>query len=202
MAKGVPIHKLTRPDRPLRESTPVLMVRLNELMSWAEASHDPACVSELHNMRIAAKRLRYTLEIFSPTLGENVAPVLRTVEEIQERLGLIHDCDVLFPLLSSTLEREMRRERKRALRKGGSGPPPFLAAEGLCGLMARKRDERERLYNEFIVFWDALPPERLAADLSVLVGTATDGEHFPEANDKDESDYEVSREADTLPPTG
>lgn len=169
MAKGVPIYKLTQPEKPLRVSAPVLMVRVNELMEWADAAHDPSCVTELHNMRIAAKRLRYTLEIFAPTLPETSVSLLATVEEIQERLGAIHDCDVLFPLLVDTLEREINREKKRALSHAGGGPPPFLAAEGLCGLMAKKREERERLYRDFITFWDALPPEKLTADFAALI---------------------------------
>jgi hypothetical protein len=168
VAKGVPIHKLTQTEKSLRASAPVLLVRLNELMEWAASIHDPACVEELHNMRIAAKRLRYTLEIFAPTLGPDAWPLLKTIEEIQERIGAIHDCDVLFPLLSETLEREMEREKKQALRRGG-GPPPFLAAEGLVGLMTRKREERERLYHEFIAFWEGLPPEELADRFSRLI---------------------------------
>jgi CHAD domain-containing protein len=168
MAKGVPIHKLTQLDKPLNASAPVLLVRLNELIEWSGSVHDPANVEELHNMRIAAKRLRYTLEIFAPTLGPDAGPLLKTVEEIQERIGAIHDCDVLFPLLSETLEREMEREKKQALRRGG-GPPPYLAAEGLVALMTRKRDERERLYSEFIDFWNGLTPETLADRFSQLI---------------------------------
>lgn len=166
MARAVPIHKLTRVDSPLRASAPVLLVRLQELLDYADAVHDPQRVTELHDMRIAAKRLRYTLEIFASTLGPEAPPLLKVVEEIQERLGDIHDCDVLFPLLMQTLEREIGMGRRRTAR---DGPPPYLAAEGLAPLMGRKRAERERLYAEFIAFWDALPPERFAERLANLV---------------------------------
>jgi CHAD domain-containing protein len=168
MAKGFAIHKLTQPDRSLRESAPVLLVRLNEMIDWSALIHDPARVPELHNMRIAAKRLRYTLEIFAPTLGPDAPKLLKTAESIQEQIGLIHDCDVLVPLLHATLEKEMERERKRAMKRGG-GLPPFLAAEGLVALMARKRQERERLYRDFLAFWDALPPEGLVNRFTRLV---------------------------------
>jgi CHAD domain-containing protein len=173
MAKGVPIHKLTQPEAQLRVSSSVLLVRLNEMMEWSATIRDPECVEELHNMRIAAKRLRYTLEIFAPTLGADAFPLLAVITDIQEQIGAIHDCDMLFPLLSETLEREMEREKKQALRRGG-GPPPYLAAEGLVALMTRKREERERRYREFIQFWDELPPESLAARFSNLVMEATD----------------------------
>lgn len=171
MAKAVPIYKLTLPEAPLRESLPVLLVRLQEMYEYAPAIHDPKNVEELHNMRIAAKRLRYTLEVFAPVLGKEAASILKTVEEIQERIGLIHDCDVLLPLLKETVEKEAEREKKRALREGG-GPPPFLAAEGLVALIAKKRIEREERYRDFLAFWDALPPDAFFETFSQVVRPA------------------------------
>jgi CHAD domain-containing protein len=155
------------------------MVRLQEMMDYANAIGSPENVEELHNMRIAAKRLRYTLELFAPVLEpEGGADLLGRITEVQERIGAIHDCDVLFPLVQDTLEEETEREKRTAKKRGSAaaGPPPFLAAEGLAALMARKRDERNRLYAEFIDFWNALPPEKLTADLSQLVA-------FPQNND-------------------
>ena len=168
MARGVSLHNLTRPQRPLRESAPVLLVRLSELMEWTSAIHDPACVEELHNMRIAAKRLRYTLELFAPVLGPPSAPVLALVTAMQEQIGAIHDCDMMMPLLQETLDKEMKRERKRLLRRG-SEPPPHLAAEGLLALMHRKTEERDQCYRKFIAWWDALPPDTFAAQVTALV---------------------------------
>jgi hypothetical protein len=159
VAKGVPIHKLTQPDAPLRESAPVILVRLQEMYDFAPAIRDPANVEELHNMRIAAKRLRYTMELFAPVFGQEFAQTLKVVEDIQERLGAIHDADVIVPLLEDAQEKETERERKKALKKNSGGPPQFVAAEGLAPLTARRRADRDRLYHEFVAFWDALPPD-------------------------------------------
>jgi Uncharacterized conserved protein len=168
MARAVPIHKLTLPDAPLRASAPVLLVRLQEMREYEQAVRDPARIADLHNMRIAAKRLRYTLEIFAPVLSAEAEDLLKTVEAIQERLGAIHDIDVLADLLEKTLEKETEREKRRLLKKS-SGPPEFLAAEGLVALMGRKREERADLYREFLAFYDALPPEEFAQRLARLV---------------------------------
>lgn len=173
MAKGVPIYKLTQPDKPLRDSAPVVLVRLQEMYDWAPSIRDPQNVEELHNMRIAAKRLRYTMEVFAPVLGKDFAGALKTVEDIQERIGAIHDADVLVPLLEATLEKETERERKKALKKRGGGPPRFSAAEGLAPLIARRRQERERLYHDFIAFWDALPPEAFFARVQNILQPGT-----------------------------
>ena len=170
MAKALPLYKLTHTNKPLRASAPVLLVRLTEMMEWAQSVHDPANVDELHAMRIAAKRLRYTMELFAPVLepADEAEAVLALVADIQERLGLIHDCDVLIPLLEATMHKEMEREKKKGMRKGG-GPPVHLAAEGLSALMQTKGEERTARYHDFIAFWDALPPQAFAARVTRLV---------------------------------
>ena len=53
----------------------IVATRLNELASFVPKALDPAEVKALHDMRIAAKRLRYILEVTGPlTLrgGENI----------------------------------------------------------------------------------------------------------------------------------
>jgi hypothetical protein len=169
VAKGVPIYKLTQPNAKLSDSAPVILVRLQEMYDFAPAMRDPANVNDLHDMRIAAKRLRYTMEVFAPCFGAGFARALKTVEEIQERLGAIHDCDVLIPLLQATLQKETERERKKALRKGG-GPPLFVAAEGLAPLIASKRAERDRRFHEFVAFWDGLDPDGFFARVQRVIG--------------------------------
>jgi hypothetical protein len=109
------------------------------MYDFAPAIRDPANVEELHNMRIAAKRLRYTMELFAPVFDKEFAQTLKVVEDIQERLGAIHDADVIVPLLEDAQEKETERERKKALKKNSGGPPLFVAAEGLAPLTARRR---------------------------------------------------------------
>lgn len=179
MAKGAPIYKLTQPDAPLRDSAGVLLVRLQEMYDWADAMHDPANVYELHAMRIAAKRLRYTMEFFVPCFPREFAAALKTVEEIQERIGAIHDCDVIIPLLEKTLKKEMKREHKQAMRKGG-GPPRFLAAEGLAPLIAARKNDRDRLYADFVTFWDLLPPTAFFTELTELIQREANPHPIPE----------------------
>jgi hypothetical protein len=73
--------------------------RLEELYHWAEYVDNPYNIDELHNLRIAAKRLRYTLEIFADVLPEACGSLRKEVEQIQEELGAMHDSDVMIALL-------------------------------------------------------------------------------------------------------
>jgi CHAD domain-containing protein len=88
----------------------IVPVRLEELYALSPAVADPAAVRGHHDMRIAAKRLRYTLEIFRFLTPAVFTPAIATVREIQDRLGLLHDLDVFMPFCERYLEH--RREEQ------------------------------------------------------------------------------------------
>ncbi len=57
------------------------------VMRWAD-------VNTLHDLRIAAKWLRYTLEFVREALGREAGPVIEKVVALQDHLGWLHDADV------------------------------------------------------------------------------------------------------------
>ena len=57
------------------------------VMRWAD-------VATLHDLRIAAKWLRYTLEFVREALGRDAGPVIEKVVALQDHLGWLHDADV------------------------------------------------------------------------------------------------------------
>ena len=77
----------------------IAKVRLEEMYNWHMYVDDPYRIRELHNLRIAAKRLRYTLETFAEVLPEACTPLLKEVTQIQDELGILHDSDVVIALL-------------------------------------------------------------------------------------------------------
>jgi len=46
----------------------------------------------LHGYRLRVKRYRYTLELFRPCYGPGMEKRLKQLKQLQDRLGLIHDC--------------------------------------------------------------------------------------------------------------
>lgn len=99
MAKAKSIKGLKRQVPTGVNARIIASTRLEELYSWEAYVDDPYNIDELHNLRIAAKRLRYTLEIFADVLPEACEPLRQQVEQIQEELGAMHDSDVLIALL-------------------------------------------------------------------------------------------------------
>jgi hypothetical protein len=99
MAKAKSITGL-KPYRSTGENARLIArTRLDELYLRAEHIDDPYNIFELHDLRIAAKRLRYTLEIFADALPEACETLRKEVEQIQEELGAMHDSDVMIALL-------------------------------------------------------------------------------------------------------
>jgi len=49
-------------------------------------------LSELHNVRLLTKRLRYTLELFRPCYGPGLRERLAAVRRLQQSLGELNDC--------------------------------------------------------------------------------------------------------------
>jgi CHAD domain len=77
----------------------IVRIRLEDMYDWGKYVDDPYRVHELHNLRIAAKRLRYSLEIFGEVLPATCLTATKEVEQIQEELGTLHDSDVMIALL-------------------------------------------------------------------------------------------------------
>lgn len=82
----------------------ITAVRAAEVLDLAARAQDPAKVKPLHDLRIAAKRLRYLLELTGP---EDVAKLLK---RLQDQLGELHDCDVQLPEIRALAREAGERE--------------------------------------------------------------------------------------------
>lgn len=71
-----------------------LLRRVEELLVFEPFVRRPRRVRELHQMRIAAKHLRYTLEGFAPLYGPRLSLLIGRVVSFHRQLGDIHDYDV------------------------------------------------------------------------------------------------------------
>ena len=65
-----------------------------DLLNLGESLYHPFQFKELHKMRIATKRLRYAVELFTACWGESMTPFAEEIAEMQSYLGEAHDCDV------------------------------------------------------------------------------------------------------------
>jgi CHAD domain-containing protein len=75
--------------------------------------YDPFVTEELHEMRIAAKRLRYAIELLAQCLGgDSLKPFSEDVAEMQGALGNLHDCDEWIATVGGWLKKDAERARE------------------------------------------------------------------------------------------
>lgn len=96
----------------------IVQTRLDELRDLAELALAPDAEQAQHDARIAAKRLRYVLEIVGFCVGEPAEPARRAAKKLQSVLGDLHDCDLMLPRVEHipSLAGALRKRRERFFR--------------------------------------------------------------------------------------
>jgi CHAD domain-containing protein len=85
------------PSEPVRASASLIVAtRLAELRGFAETALAPDAGSAQHDLRIAAKRLRYVLEVLGPCIGGEAEAAREACKRLQSALGDLHDCDLML----------------------------------------------------------------------------------------------------------
>jgi hypothetical protein len=162
--KARPVKKLD-PDAPLSENAArIVSVRLDELLSLAPKALKPKRHKAQHDMRIAAKRLRYVLEVAGFCFGRPADIGRRRAREAQDILGEIHDCDVMLPRVLEHLERMRDDDAAEVSARAGASPDldPRIASEaphrtsyrGLEVLAVYAQARRQLLFRRFQRFWE------------------------------------------------
>lgn len=157
----------------------IVRVRADELESFVPRALDPQQVRALHDMRIAAKRLRYILEVGAPALGPYAATAAKRAKALQDLLGEIHDCDVTLPRVLALIERTREADAFEVRRRAGDAEDldPALAAgapsadvwRGLEALVIHLEARRALLFEHFLEMWDQLGREGFRARLDYAI---------------------------------
>ncbi len=146
---------------------------LEELMSYEESLHEPDAVIEHHKMRISVKKLRYQMEIFLPVYDDSFRSFLKIVKVWQTYLGNIHDYDIWTGLLSKFEKQEYRR----TVRYFGSDRPYRRLRTGLQYFQEYCRQERERIFSEFVQNWGQITEEGFSVSLREILQNGMDRCH-------------------------
>ena len=95
----------------LRMSRRIILNLLKEFETLSSGLFKPFDVDTLHDIRIAAKRLRYALELFQPCWGKEFGSYAKRAARIQSALGELHDCDVWIESLGEQIS-EARKQKQ------------------------------------------------------------------------------------------
>ena len=114
-----------------------IVARLDELLKLGRFVHDQSAVTKHHELRIAAKRLRYTMEIFSTIYGDELRDQIALMKKFQDLLGEMHDYYVW--------SQDLRANRHEI---------PANAEYGMNKLLTHLETRRRSRYVNFVSLWD------------------------------------------------
>jgi len=170
MAKARPLTGLDAQAPAANNARLIIKARLEDMYRWEGFVDKPYNIRELHDLRIAAKRLRYSFEIFEEMLPDACQAFIAELTRLQDEIGALHDCDVMIAMLRLCLASQDSEaiSQKRQSKQSSDGKtlvPPDLAAHmlkvapdveqryGLELFMQQQERLREKLYVAFRQHW-------------------------------------------------
>ena len=136
-----------------------IVARLDELLALSRFVHDQSAIIKHHELRIAAKRLRYTMEIFSVIYKNRLKDEIALIKQFQDVLGEMHDYYVW--------SQDLRAHREEI---------PADAKYGMNGLLVHLGKQRAETYRNFVSLWDKTRAEGLFTRLRKLTDTGLKSE--------------------------
>ncbi len=132
----------------------ILPQKVTEVYNWEQFIRTPARREELHNMRISIKRLRYTMEFFAINYDKHFTEFIKTIIDLQDVLGDIHDSDVVLEVLTNYKEKLQPTE-----------------LPGVDTLIARTRETRDVNYQAFLERWEQLSAAGFKQKLLAIIAS-------------------------------
>lgn len=160
------------PAGPLADNAErIVRLRLEELCAFVPAALDVEEVEALHDMRIAAKRLRYVLEVTARScFGPYARTAAKRTRDLQALIGEIHDCDVALPRVREVASQRRAADVAALLGRPAPGAldlapehatelPHAAEHRGLATLQTYLTGRRALLYERFLGLWQELERE-------------------------------------------
>jgi hypothetical protein len=161
--KARQVKKLDPAGRLDENAARIVIVRLGELRGLAPKALKPKEAKVQHDLRIAAKRLRYVLELTGFCFGHPAETARRRARDLQDALGEIHDCDVMLPRVLTHIEKLRAEDAATVAERAGHAPDldPKITAEapnrtayrGLEVLAVNLTARRRILFDRFVRIW-------------------------------------------------
>jgi hypothetical protein len=156
--------KKLEPIGPLIENAArIVKVRLDEMRSFVPRALEEGADREQHDLRIAAKRLRYVLEVTGFCFGRPANTARLRARDLQDALGNLHDCDEMLPRIAAQISDLRLEDAKIVCLLGGDAAdldpglvaraPHRTAYRGLEVLAVYVQARRRLLFERFVDLW-------------------------------------------------
>ena len=146
----------------------IIYQRAAAVLAYDEWVNGPdVSLKRLHRLRIAGKRLRYTLEFFKEVLAPQTADLIKQTKRLQDHLGDLQDAAVASGLLRDFLTwGTWGRTKSKA--KGRELNEPVVVP-GVAIYMADRQAELQRLISAFPDVWATFQGAEFKQTVAVVV---------------------------------
>ena len=142
--------------------------RLDEVLALEQFVHDETAAAKHHELRIATKRLRYTMEIFSPLYKGELKEQISLLKQLQDVLGEIHDYVVWVQEFAAYLP-----------------GVPDDARYGVSKVLSDVTEMKKSRYKDFVSLWDDVVVKALFDNIRQLTETGPSSEAVREILNND-----------------
>ena len=184
----------------------IILARLVELQDLSASLYRPFKAEPLHRLRIAAKRLRYAVELFDPCWNNSIKPCAKEIAKMQTSLGELHDCDLWIAELGQALKAARRGRWGLAGKQKGAAAGNRGASGGAAPEPASPAQEREAAFwllhyfvktraahfNDALARWREWETTGFLARLTDLVNDRAPAEKQAEAGGQEEGQDTVA----------
>ncbi len=118
--------------------------RLDDFLSMEKYVPQERKHLQHHQMRIYAKKLRYTMECFAPLYQDKLVEEISTMKEFQDVLGEMHDCDIWLEVIAQFRKRRRTNQTRTAKTEFN---------KALKNFSAYVSERKKRFYSQFTELW-------------------------------------------------
>jgi CHAD domain-containing protein len=157
MSKPLKVKKISGTGSIQKTAIRILRTRLKEFYShWPDPLVLPT-PTQLHNLRISGKRLRYSAEQLRELYADRLALLIDVLKRSQDLLGEIQDCATQRAVFEAELPKLLRRK------------PDEAAA--LERLLAKYDLRQQMLFAQFLDIWRGMAMPEFRLSLKAMVST-------------------------------
>ncbi len=138
------------PEKVLEKAFWHISFKLDDFLALENWVHSENEVQKHHEMRIHAKKLRYTLESFASLYKNKLLEEIETIKAFQDLLGEVHDCDVWTEYIPKFIQKTNVKNKSKQKKKAGSTE----AENALLSFLNYVTERRKENYLKFVHLWD------------------------------------------------
>jgi CHAD domain-containing protein len=152
----------------VRDELPIILLRgWATVRAYDESVSVPAVpLARLHQLRIASKGLRYTLEFFTGVLTPDAQPLIEQIKQLQDHLGNLQDAVVACNHLRDFLT---WGEWSHAAAKSPRLPDALVVAPGVAAYLTARQTEIHELIQTFPHAWSPIHHSEFKNQLLALL---------------------------------